>query len=829
MKNIAQITSPLSRSHGLKFLKAISFIFITAALIVSGFLAPSLALAATSGPNNAGTGANVNGPGTVSWSNPGYITVDDTNYATSVLGNSATSEYLRGTNYGFAIPSGATINGITVSIMRQSSSNTSGDSVDDVDLRLLKAGVIGGTDKAVTTDWPTSMTAASYGGVADMWGTTWTPEEINAANFGVSLSVLNESGSSGRTASVDYIQVTVTYTLAVDTTPDDFSFEDQIDVALSTVIESDEIEVIGIDSPANISVVGGDYSLDGGVTYTSSPGTVSNGNTVKVRQTSSGLYTTAVNTDLTIGGVSDTFTNTTLPHPTPPDPDTTTSGPNDAGTGANVDGPGSVNWLNPGYITADDTDYATSNLGNSATSEYLQGTNYGFAIPSGATINGITVSIMRQSSSNGGGRSVDDVDLELLKAGAIVGTDKAVTTDWPTSMTERSYGGIADLWGTTWTPEEINAIDFGVSLSVLNESGVSSRTASVDYIQVTVTYTLAVDTTPDAFEFEDQIGVDRDTTIESNPITVTNIDSPAAISVVGGEYSINGDPYTADPGEVENDDEVTVQHTSSGSFSTPVNTTLTIDTEDDIFTSTTLAEEEVDTTPNDFSFDDQTGVNRSILITSDPITVTGINSPTDISIVGGEYSINGDPYTADPDTVNNGDTVTVQHTSSASYNTTVDTTLTIGDGELSESDTFSSRTKSGGGGGSSGSRSRAVATTTPAQGGGSAMFNFANDFGIGASGNDVTELQKILIKAGFLNIPAPTGYFGLLTEAAVVQYQAARGITPTSGYVGPKTRAILNAGTTSVMSDEQKTLLIKSLQTQLEALMKQLEDLKSGQ
>jgi peptidoglycan hydrolase-like protein with peptidoglycan-binding domain len=37
-----------------------------------------------------------------------------------------------------------------------------------------------------------------------------------------------------------------------------------------------------------------------------------------------------------------------------------------------------------------------------------------------------------------------------------------------------------------------------------------------------------------------------------------------------------------------------------------------------------------------------------------------------------------------------------------------------------------------------------------------------------------------------------TGYFGPLTMSAVRSYQTRNGITPASGYVGPKTRAFLN-------------------------------------
>lgn len=58
---------------------------------------------------------------------------------------------------------------------------------------------------------------------------------------------------------------------------------------------------------------------------------------------------------------------------------------------------------------------------------------------------------------------------------------------------------------------------------------------------------------------------------------------------------------------------------------------------------------------------------------------------------------------------------------------------------------------------------------------------------------DVTELQKVLIAHGYLKIAAPTGYFGPATLAAVKQYQSANSISMT-GFVGPLTRAALNAG-----------------------------------
>jgi hypothetical protein len=80
--------------------------------------------------------------------------------------------------------------------------------------------------------------------------------------------------------------------------------------------------------------------------------------------------------------------------------------------------------------------------------------------------------------------------VSLIKGGTITGDNKATTTDWPTSFGTASYGGASDLWGTSWTYADINASNFGVALSAYNQSGVSSRTAYVDYMQISVTYTV---------------------------------------------------------------------------------------------------------------------------------------------------------------------------------------------------------------------------------------------------------------------------------------------------------------------------------------------------
>jgi hypothetical protein len=85
-----------------------------------------------------------------------------------------------------------------------------------------------------------------------------------------------------------------------------------------------------------------------------------------------------------------------------------------------------------------------------------------------------------------------------------------------------------------------------------------------------------------------------------------------------------------------------------------------------------------DTTPDAFSFTDQTDVALSTLTTSNTITVTGIDAATAISVTGGEMSINSGAFGSASTTVVASDTVQLRVTSSASNSTAVAVTLDIG-------------------------------------------------------------------------------------------------------------------------------------------------------
>ncbi|MFI5104975.1 MAG: hypothetical protein ACHP79_08640, partial [Terriglobales bacterium] len=133
-------------------------------------------------------------------------------FASVVLGAGGTSNELQGTNFGFAIPGGSTVNGITVEIFKKAISGIGNPT--DIDVTILKAGVATGTNLGhlgAGNGWLTAGGIDTYGGSSTLWGTTWTPADINASNFGVQISC-NDWVGLGATAGVDFIRITITYT-----------------------------------------------------------------------------------------------------------------------------------------------------------------------------------------------------------------------------------------------------------------------------------------------------------------------------------------------------------------------------------------------------------------------------------------------------------------------------------------------------------------------------------------------------------------------------------------------------------------------------------------
>jgi len=185
------------------------------------------------------------------------------------------------------------------------------------------------------------------------------------------------------------------------------------------------------------------------------------------------------------------------------------------------------------------------------------------------------------------------------------------------------------------------------------------------------------DTTPAPFSFTSQDPVPLSSVITSTPPTViTGIDALAPISVAGGEYAIDAGAFTAVAGKVCAGQTVTVRQTSAATPGTETTATVTIGGVAGTFKVKTVT---TDTTPDPFTFTPQTGVALSTQITSNAITVAGIDAPAAISVsAGGQYNIDGGSFTATAGTVSVGQKVTVRQTSSATPLEATTATVTIG-------------------------------------------------------------------------------------------------------------------------------------------------------
>lgn len=194
-----------------------------------------------SATTNAGTATDGGdgGPVPTSWTNLTNITSSNNAYVSAVVDSppdpsgSSYSATLFTSNYGLAIPAGATIRGIKVAIERKDA-GTPGANTLDVEVGLTDAGFTKYASTPSNTYWATTEGVVTYGGATDLWGATWTPTIVNSANFGFYLKAWAQGAT---TLQVDTVQITVYYSTSI--TVDEVAV---YNAALSTTVISDHYQ-----------------------------------------------------------------------------------------------------------------------------------------------------------------------------------------------------------------------------------------------------------------------------------------------------------------------------------------------------------------------------------------------------------------------------------------------------------------------------------------------------------------------------------------------------------------------------------------------------------
>lgn len=146
---------------------------------------------------------------------------------------------------------------------------------------------------------------------------------------------------------------------------------------------------------------------------------------------------------------------------------------------------GTSPWQNLTNAKYPDGSASNANLPGAQTTNYLKATGFGFSVTATAAICGIEVRVERRVS----GAASKDTAIMLVKNNVVTGINQKINIPWSTTLSVITYGSNSDLWGTTWTPTDINDPNFGAAISVVNTFTTTSYSFPlIDYITVKVYY-----------------------------------------------------------------------------------------------------------------------------------------------------------------------------------------------------------------------------------------------------------------------------------------------------------------------------------------------------
>lgn len=164
-------------------------------------------------------------------------------------------------------------------------------------------------------------------------------------------------------------------------------------------------------------------------------------------------------------------------------------GPNSPSIAASTSVPvGEFDWTNTNNVFVSDGVFSVATAPrDDVICNALDITGFGFSIPEGSVINGITVRIQKAGSS------LDTTDwvIKLLDNNSEVGDNKMdFGNAWPTTEAYHTYGSDSDDWGYSWTAAKINGTGFGVRIEA--HVAIEAESAKIDYADIAVSYTPAV-------------------------------------------------------------------------------------------------------------------------------------------------------------------------------------------------------------------------------------------------------------------------------------------------------------------------------------------------
>lgn len=193
-------------------MKKVCFNHIVGSLLLFGLLLSSntmLAQRFASGPHGSHhiSSASANSQ-VATWENIEAAANDDNSNAarSGKLESGQSSQQLVFQNFNLSIPPQATVTGIEVVVIRKA---TLREGVRDKRIQLLRKEVPTGQNLHFAEPWDNQWTAAFYGGDQNLWGSKWTPADLNDPGFGIVVEV--QGSQPGAQAELDEVNITVHY------------------------------------------------------------------------------------------------------------------------------------------------------------------------------------------------------------------------------------------------------------------------------------------------------------------------------------------------------------------------------------------------------------------------------------------------------------------------------------------------------------------------------------------------------------------------------------------------------------------------------------------
>ena len=199
-------------------------------------------------------------------------------------------------------------------------------------------------------------------------------------------------------------------------------------------------------------------------------------------------------------------------------------------------------WTTPDNIKADDGAIAYVWTGYSWVSSVLTGSNFGFTIPTGATINWVKVEIRKCCDEDNFQGYCTDEKIALYDGSSESNNYADTVTYWPGVGTWPGeivvYGG-SDTWGLALTPALVNSSSFAVRMQTdaYNDSGHYS-TPYIDFVRVTVDYTSPPQTHTIGVYFDKGMNFDTEGLIFDSGFA-----SDAELTRLGMSDTLNSDNY----------------------------------------------------------------------------------------------------------------------------------------------------------------------------------------------------------------------------------------------------------------------------------------------